>query len=309
MSETDRAEAGDAAPGMTVDIVSDVVCPWCYIGKRRLEAAFAARGGPLPSVRWHPFQLNPDIPTDGVDRRSYLEGKFGGPERARDVYARVEAAGREMGIPFRFEQIGRQPNTTDAHRLIAWAQTVVATGADRLVERLFRAYFTEGVDIGAVDELARLAGESGWDREAARAHLATAAGRAEVADADARMKSMGIGGSPVLHLQPPTGGVRRPVSGGARGRPGSGGSVDLRDSRPRQVPEKRPFCGLTGRERDKRMRECLLAPGNQPRRRFVAPVRHGSSSTATRRARSRWPSRLWPGRLPVSTSRPRAGRA
>jgi len=196
MSEVDPAGAVDVAPAMTVDIVSDVVCPWCYIGKRRLEAALATRKGPAPTVRWHPFQLNPDIPVGGVDRRSYLEEKFGGPDRARDVYARVEAAGREAGIAFRFEKINRQPNTSAAHRLIAWAQAVAPASADRLVERLFQAYFTEGVDIGVVHELARLAGESGCDPEAARAHLESAAGRAEMAEADARMKSMGIGGVP-----------------------------------------------------------------------------------------------------------------
>ncbi len=196
MSATDPAGTDGVSPAMTVDVVSDVVCPWCYIGKRRLEAALATRAGPAPTVRWHPFQLNPDIPAGGVDRRSYLEEKFGGPERARDVYARVEAAGREVGIPFRFEKIDRQPNTSDAHRLIAWAQAVAPASADRLVERLFRAYFTEGVDIGVVHELARLAGESGCDPEAARAHLESAAGREEMAEADARMKSMGIGGVP-----------------------------------------------------------------------------------------------------------------
>ena len=196
MSATDPDGADGAFAATTVDIVSDVVCPWCYIGKRRLEAALATRAGLPPAVRWHPFQLNPDIPEGGVDRRSYLEQKFGGPERARDVYARVEAAGREVGIAFRFERIDRQPNTSDAHRLIAWAQKVAPASADRLVERLFRAYFTEGVDIGVVDELARLAGESGCDPEAARAHLESAAGHEELAEADARMKSMGIGGVP-----------------------------------------------------------------------------------------------------------------
>jgi len=196
MSATDPDGVDGASAATAVDIVSDVVCPWCYIGKRRLEAALATRAGPPPAVRWHPFQLNPDIPAGGVDRRSYLEQKFGGPERARDVYARVEAAGREVGIAFRFERIDRQPNTSDAHRLIAWAQKVAPASADRLVERLFRAYFTEGVDIGVVDELARLAGESGCDPEAARAHLESAAGREELAEADSRMKSMGIGGVP-----------------------------------------------------------------------------------------------------------------
>lgn len=196
MSDADPAGAVDVTPAMTVDIVSDVVCPWCYIGKRRLEAALAEREGPLPVIRWHPFQLNPDIPAGGIDRRSYLEEKFGGPERAREIYARVEAAGQEVGIPFRFEKIARQPNTSDAHRLIAWAQAVAPASADRLVERLFQAYFTEGVDLGVVDELARLAGESGCDPDAVRAHLESAGGRAAMIEADARMKSMGIGGVP-----------------------------------------------------------------------------------------------------------------
>lgn len=196
MSDVDSSNTVDVPPGMTVDIVSDVVCPWCYIGKRRLEAALAARAAPLPLVRWHPFQLNPDIAAGGVDRRSYLEEKFGGPERAREIYARVEAAGREVGITFRFERIARQPNTSAAHRLIAWAQAVAPASADHLVERLFQAYFVEGVDIGVVDELARLAGESSCDPETARAHLESDAGRAELAEADARMRSMGIGGVP-----------------------------------------------------------------------------------------------------------------
>lgn len=190
--------APDATP--TIDVVSDVVCPWCYVGKRRLEAALAVRAArasrAAPVVRWHPFQLNPDIPAGGVDRRSYLEAKFGGPERARDIYARVEAAGRDAGIDFDFERIDRQPNTLDAHRLIRWAQLADHRRADALVERLFRAYFTEGVDIGAAEALAGLAGEAGLDASAARAFLATGDGRAEVQAADARAKSMGVSGVP-----------------------------------------------------------------------------------------------------------------
>jgi predicted DsbA family dithiol-disulfide isomerase len=181
---------------MVIDVVSDVVCPWCYIGKRRLEAALDMGGRPRPDIRWHPFQLNPDIPPEGVDRRGYLEAKFGGPERAREVYARVEDAGREVGIPFAFELIARQPNTVDAHRCIAWAQSIAPQRADGLVERLFRAYFTEGANIGAVDELARLAGEAGYDSSAALAHLQSGAGCFDVAAADKRWKEMGIGGVP-----------------------------------------------------------------------------------------------------------------
>lgn len=184
-------------PAPTVDVVSDVVCPWCYIGKRRLESALAAR--PMAGaavVRWHPFQLNPEIPAAGVGRRQYLEAKFGGPERAREIYARVQAAGREAGLALEFDRIERQPNTLDAHRLIRWAQMSDAERAGALVERLFRAYFTEGVDIGAHDALARLAGEAGLDAGAAQALLATGDGREEVAAADARSKALGVSGVP-----------------------------------------------------------------------------------------------------------------
>jgi predicted DsbA family dithiol-disulfide isomerase len=184
-----------AAEELTIDVVSDVVCPWCYIGKRRLEAALRD-GASSPRIRWHPFQLNPQIPAGGVDRRSYLEEKFGGPERAREIYARVEEAGREAGIAFNFERIERQPNTLDAHRLMAWAQVVDAGRADALMEQLFAAYFLEGADIGAVDELVRLAVQAGYDESGARAHLQTDAGRDEIAAADERSKAMGIGGVP-----------------------------------------------------------------------------------------------------------------
>jgi predicted DsbA family dithiol-disulfide isomerase len=189
-------DADGAESGVTIDIVSDVVCPWCYIGKRRLEAALDARGQPPREIRWHPFQLNPDIPAAGVDRRGYLEAKFGGPERAREIYGRVEAAGREVGIPFAFERIARQPNTLDAHRLIAWAQSTALERADGLVERLFKAYFTQGTNIGEVGELARLAGEAGYEAAEALAHLRSEAGLAEIAAADQRTKEMGISGVP-----------------------------------------------------------------------------------------------------------------
>jgi len=189
------SSSGAVTQPTTIDIVSDVVCPWCYIGKRRLEAALAGRAG-SPQIRWHPFQLNPDIPPGGCDRRRYLEEKFGGPQRASEIYARVEAAGREVGIPFDFQRIERQPNTVDAHRLIAWTQANAADRADTLVERLFRAYFTEGANIGEIDVLVRLAGEAGIDGAAARGHLASDAGRAEVAAADQRSKATGISGVP-----------------------------------------------------------------------------------------------------------------
>ena len=180
---------------LTIDVVSDVVCPWCYIGKRHLEAALAG----LPDaaravVRWHPFELNPDLPAAGVDRRSYLEEKFGGPERAAAIYARVREAGARAGIAFDFDAIARQPNTRDAHRLIGWAQ---ARGdADALVERLFRAYFLEGRFLGDRATLVALAAQAGFDAEAARAWLASGQGADEIGAAGARARSLGITGVP-----------------------------------------------------------------------------------------------------------------
>ena len=186
-----------ANPSLSIDIVSDVVCPWCYIGKRRLEAALAQRDGhAAATIRWLAFQLNPDIPVGGVDRRSYLERKFGGPDRTRQISARVEAAGREVGIAFDFERIRRQPNTFDAHRLLAWAQDLDPVPADALVERLFRAYFIEGIDIGDTDALATLAGEAGFDSAAARAWLASDAGRAAVEAEEQRARDLGVSGVP-----------------------------------------------------------------------------------------------------------------
>ena len=184
---------------LSIDIVSDVVCPWCYIGKRKLETALARRAGNdarRVQVRWLAFQLNPDIPAAGVDRRSYLEQKFGGPERAKQIYARIKAAGDEVGIPFDFERIVRQPNTVNAHRLIAWAQDLDLKAADALIERLFRAYFVNGINIGDIDALATLAGEAGFDATAARAWLASAAGRTAIEAEERHARALGVTGVP-----------------------------------------------------------------------------------------------------------------
>ena len=183
---------------LSIDIVSDVVCPWCYIGKRRLETALARRASddaPV-QVRWLAFQLNPDIPAAGVDRRSYLEQKFGGPERAQQIYARIKAAGDEVGIPFDFERIVRQPNTVNAHRLIAWAQDLDLKAADALIERLFRAYFVDGINIGDIEALAALAGDAGFDATAARAWLVSAAGRTAIEAEERRARALGVTGVP-----------------------------------------------------------------------------------------------------------------
>ena len=181
-----------------IDVISDVVCPWCYIGQRRLAEALshlpdddAARRAP---IRWHPFQLNPDLPPDGVPRKTYLEDKFGGPERAAQVYARVSAAGATVGISFAFDRIERQPNTRDAHRLIAWAQ---AQGdASGLVERLFRAYFIEGRAIGDHEVLVAIVGEAGFDSATARILLDSDEGVEAIALMDRRAREIGVQGVP-----------------------------------------------------------------------------------------------------------------
>jgi len=183
---------------MTIDVISDVVCPWCFIGRRRLGQAlslYAAREPDVhPVVSWHPFQLNPDLPRDGIDRRAYLEAKFGGPQRAAEIYERVRAAGRTVGIDFAFERIERQPNTRDAHRLISWAQ---ANGdAEDLVERLFRAYFLEGRAIGERAVLAAVAGEAGLAADAAFAYLESEQGTDTIEAMDRRVRELGVTGVP-----------------------------------------------------------------------------------------------------------------
>ena len=185
---------------LVVDVVSDVVCPWCYIGKRRLEKALDLLREREPDVavqvRWHAFQLNPDLPPEGVDRRAYLDAKFGGAARAGQIYERVRAAAAASGLALELDRIARQPNTLDAHRLIAWAQQRDAARAGDLVERLFRAYFIEGRLVGEHAELARIAGEAGYDSAAAAAFLASNALRSDVAAADERARTLGIGGVP-----------------------------------------------------------------------------------------------------------------
>ena len=159
---------------LTIDIVSDIVCPWCYIGKRKLELALAlpmAAGLPTAELRWHPFQLNPDLPAEGVARQQYLQDKFGGPQRAAQIYDRVRAAGRAVGLALDLDGITRQPNTLAAHALLAFARQGGAASAGAMKERLLKAYFVENRFIGSADVLAEIAGEAGLDADAARAFM------------------------------------------------------------------------------------------------------------------------------------------
>jgi predicted DsbA family dithiol-disulfide isomerase len=146
---------------INIDIVSDTVCPWCYIGKRRLEKAIAERPLYRYQVSWRPFQLNPDLPSAGMARDDYLHAKFGGADRAARVYSAVLQAGREEELHFNFAAIRQQPNTFDSHRLVRWAASAGVQGA--VVERLFRRYFLEGADIGDRDVLLEVAADCGMD--------------------------------------------------------------------------------------------------------------------------------------------------
>ncbi len=183
---------------LTIDVVSDVVCPWCYIGKRKLEAALALREAtelPTAVIRWHPFQLNPDMPAEGRSRKQYLQDKFGGAERAAEIYQRVHEAGQAVGLALNIDGITLQPNTLAAHALIAFAQLDDAHGGN-ITERLFRAYFVENRFIGSTGVLAEIAEEAGLSGAAALAFVTDRQRLAEVAQADAQWRGAGISGVP-----------------------------------------------------------------------------------------------------------------
>ena len=147
---------------MRIDIVSDVICPWCFIGKRRLAAALGERGEASAEVAWHPFQLNPDMPPEGMPRDRYLANKFGGAQHAGRIYDNLTNVGASVGISFAFDRIKMTPNTRDAHRLIRYAGGTER--ANDVVEALFRAYFIEGRNIGDPTTLTEIGTEAGLDR-------------------------------------------------------------------------------------------------------------------------------------------------
>lgn len=180
---------------MRIDIVSDTICPWCFIGKRRLERALAERadGDPI-ALGWRPFQLNPDMPDEGMERQAYLAAKFGGAERAARIYAPIVEAGADEGIAFAFEKIVRTPNTLLSHRLIRRAGEL--GNQDAAVEALFRAYFTEGRDIGDAGVVADIAGEAGLPRGEIAAYLASDTDLHAVTAEDKLARKLGIQGVP-----------------------------------------------------------------------------------------------------------------
>ena len=147
-----------------LDVVSDFICPWCFLGKRRLDAALDALDMDV-FIRWRPYMLDPTIPPEGLDRQQYMLAKFG-PEKLKTIHDPLIEAGRELGVPYNFDAITRTPNTLDAHRLIRWAHTVGRQ--HETAERLFRAYWSEGLDVGDRDVLAKCAGEAGINAQQIR---------------------------------------------------------------------------------------------------------------------------------------------
>ena len=173
-----------------LDIFSDPICPWCYIGKARLDRALEARPDHPFQVQWHPFQLNPDMPKDGMDRREYLETKFGGQDGAVKAYLPVATEAEASGLEINLDAIKRTPNTLNAHRLIHWAG--IEQKQNAVVDRLFKAYFVDGKDISDTAHLVEIASSIGMDGNIVERLLSSDADAADIQarDADARHKGV-----------------------------------------------------------------------------------------------------------------------
>lgn len=179
-----------------LDIFSDPICPWCYIGKAHLDRALAAHPDHPFQIRWLPFQLNPDMPAEGMDRRAYLEAKFGGQEGAVQAYLPVQEQAEKAGLEINLDRIARTPNTRDAHRLIHWAEAEGVQPA--MVAALFRAYFVDGRDIGDREQLADIADSAGMNAALVHRLLDSDADLREIVDQDAAARGMGVTSVPTF---------------------------------------------------------------------------------------------------------------
>lgn len=179
-----------------LDVFSDPVCPWCYIGKTLLDRAEAAHGAAVFEREWHPFLLNPDMPRGGMDRQSYISAKFGGQEKAREVYGRIAEAASAAGLSIDFAAIPRTPNTIDAQRLIFWSG--VEGHQEAVVAALFRAYFDEGRDLEDPDTLADIADGCGLDAAVIRRLLATDVDQEEIGKRHAAASELGVTSVPTF---------------------------------------------------------------------------------------------------------------
>ena len=180
---------------MNIEIYSDLICPWCYIGKRRMEAGLKLLGPEVtPKIVWRPFQLNPDMPKEGMSRKNYRTKKFGSWERSLAMDAEVASTGKSLGLQFNYDKVLMTPNTLAGHRLLWWAEQRKQQGP--LAEALFRAYFTEGRDVGRHDVLAEVASEAGLPSVEVRTFLDSEAGKKEVEEEALKGLELGLEGVP-----------------------------------------------------------------------------------------------------------------
>ena len=196
---------------LNIEIYSDLICPWCYIGKRRMQAGLKLLGKEFtPKIVWRPFQLNPDMPVAGMNRKTYRTKKFGSWERSLAMDAEVAATGKSLGIEFNYDKVLMTPNTMSGHRLLWWAEQ--RNQQDPLAEALFRAYFTEGRDVGRHDVLAEIASETGLPKTEVRAFLDSDAGTKEVSEEATKGLRLGLQGVPffVVNGVPALAGAQNP---------------------------------------------------------------------------------------------------
>ncbi len=184
------------AEAIKLDIMSDPICPWCYIGKAHLDRALQDHPNHPFAIEWHPFQLNPEMPCEGMDRRAYLEGKFGGKEGAVKAYAPVVEHAEKAGLKINFEAMQRTPNTLDAHRLIHWAG--IEGRQTAAVSALFKAYFVDARDIGDAEVLADIADSIEMDAAVVTRLLKSDVDAQDIRDRDAHSRKMGVNSVPTF---------------------------------------------------------------------------------------------------------------
>lgn len=186
---------------LSIDVVSDVVCPWCFLGQKRLQHAIESLKDVSVEVRWRPFQLDPTIPAEGKDRKAYMQAKFGDGDRLKQIHANLVSLGAVEGISFDFDAIKVAPNTLDAHRVIRWAGTAGVAIQNNLVERLFSAYFEHGENTGDPHVLIEAAREAGMDVSIVETLLPTDADAEAVRAEIATASRMGITGVPCFLIE------------------------------------------------------------------------------------------------------------
>jgi predicted DsbA family dithiol-disulfide isomerase len=196
MFDAQTSDAQNTIAAVQIDVISDVVCPWCFIGKRRLEKALALNPNISVEVRYHPYFLNPWVPREGMNREEYLTTKFGSPDRYASIAGRVAAAAAAEGLTYAVDKMRRQPNTLDCHRLILWAQST--GGGAQMKQRLMDLYFTEGADLSDREVLVRAASDIGMDPSKTRERLASDADVEQIENAANSAKDAGIDGVPTF---------------------------------------------------------------------------------------------------------------